>query len=77
MICGTYCEELETNFPDLREVFLQHEIIYKTSFIFVTSAMVYEIGVHLQHLFSEIRPKFNVIDSILKKMVELNPLVQG
>ena len=46
----------------------------KTSFSFVTGAMVLEIQVHLQHLFSEIRPKFNVTISIFKKMVELNSL---
>ena len=62
------------NFQNLREVFLQHDLIYKISFIFVTGAMVQEIRVHLQHLFSEIQPKFNVTDSILKKMVELNSL---
>ena len=46
----------------------------KKYFIFVTSAMVQEICVHLQHLFLEIRSKFNVTVSILKKMVELNSL---
>jgi len=48
----------------------------KNPFSFVTGAMVQEIRVHIQHLFSEIQPKFNVTDSILKKMVELNPLVK-